>query len=190
MAWQARNSDNSTRTPSAFVRRDKDNNVVAGGLLGRNAYDRHDKDNADVSNPGYATVTDDYGNQYKNWSSDYVSHLSDNSAEVALSGSGNSTLSGTLQDTQTLTVDGEATFSGGESPVTKEFQWQISDTGSGGWTGWGTGWTTYATTIIGETKVIATSDVGKYVRVQQRATDGDGTVATRAGTVYGAIIAA
>ena len=44
MAWQARNSDNSTRTPSAFVRRDKDNNVVAGGLLGQNAYDRHNSE--------------------------------------------------------------------------------------------------------------------------------------------------
>ena len=109
---------------------------------------------------------------------------------AALEGSGNSTLSGTLQDTQTLTVDGEATFSGGVSPVTKEFQWQISDTGSGGWTGWGSGWVTYETTVIGETKVIATADVGKYVRLQQRATDGSGTIATRSGTVYGAIIAA
>ena len=108
---------------------------------------------------------------------------------AALEGSGNSTLSGTLQDTQTLTVDGEATFSGGSSPVNKEFQWQISDTGSGGFTGWGSGWATYATTVIGETKVIATADVGKYVRLQQRATDDAGAVTTRAGTVYGPLLA-
>ena len=67
MTWQARNADNTTRTPSAFVRRDKDNNIVAGGLLGMNAYDKHDKDNVDVTNPTSTLATDDYGNQYYNW---------------------------------------------------------------------------------------------------------------------------
>jgi hypothetical protein len=72
MVWIARNSDNTARTPSAYVRRDKDNNVVAGGLLAENAYNRHDKDNVDVTNPGSTLRTDDYGNQYYDWSADYV----------------------------------------------------------------------------------------------------------------------
>jgi len=80
MAWTARNSDNTARTPSAYVRHDKDNNVIAGGLLSENAYDRHDKDNADVTNPGSTIATDDYGNQYYNWSTDYVKHDKDNNA--------------------------------------------------------------------------------------------------------------
>ena len=78
MAWVARNSDNTPRTPSAYVRRDKDNNVVAGGLLAENAYDKHDKDNVDVTNPGSALATDDYGNQYYDWNADYVKRNNSN----------------------------------------------------------------------------------------------------------------
>ena len=78
MVWQARNSDNSPRTPSAFVRHDADNNVVVGGLDGQNAYDRHDEDNVDETNPGHTVATDDFGNSYKNWNADYVKHDVDN----------------------------------------------------------------------------------------------------------------
>ena len=73
MAWQARNSDNSTRTPSAYVRHDKDGNVIAGGLLAENAYSRYDESNVvESTQPTSTTVTDAYGNQYKNWSGDYI----------------------------------------------------------------------------------------------------------------------
>lgn len=185
MAWVARNSDNTPRTPSPYVRHDENNSVATPAA----DYVRHDEDNnADAVQPTSVEATDDYGNTYDNYNGDYVAHLSDNSPKVPLSGSGNSTVSGTLQDGQTVTVDGEATFTGGASPVTKEFQWQISDTGSGSWSGWGTGWVSYDSTIIGETKLVATGDVGKFIRAQQRATDGDGVVVTRAGTVYGPII--
>ena len=74
MVYQARNSDNTARTPGPYVRHDKDNAVISGGLLSENAYDKHDKDNADVTNPGSAIQTDVYGNQYYNWNADYTEH--------------------------------------------------------------------------------------------------------------------
>ena len=113
MVWQARNSDNSPRTPSAYVRHDKDNNVVAGGLLGRNAYDRHDKDNVDVTNPGSTLRTDDYGNQYYDWNADYVNRNISNievgavlTLTVAAPGSGYSSATGVVTTTLTGTGDG------------------------------------------------------------------------------------
>lgn len=82
MAWIARNSDNTPRTPSPYVRHDVDNVEVAGGLLSENAYARHDESNADeVPQPTSTTVTDDYGNQYKNWNADYVAHDVSNNPE-------------------------------------------------------------------------------------------------------------
>ena len=73
MAWVARNSNNTTRTPSAFVRHDKDGNVIAGGLLGMNDYERNDESNdPDLTQPGSTIKTDDYGNQYYDWNTDYV----------------------------------------------------------------------------------------------------------------------
>lgn len=171
----------------AYTRHDVDNNPAAVGV-----YSRHDEDNViDSPQPTYTEATDSYGNTYRNYNGDYVGHDVDNNPDVVvpLSGIGNSTLSGTLQDGQTLTVVTDATFSDGAAPVTTEYQWQISDTGTGSWSGWGVSWTSYDTTIVGETKVIATADVGKYVRVQQRATDNDSVVVIRAGIVSGPILA-
>jgi hypothetical protein len=74
MVWQARNSDNSPRTPSAYVKHDKDNTPI-GDLNSENAYVRNDESNApEVPQPTSSTATDDYGNQYKNWNADYVPH--------------------------------------------------------------------------------------------------------------------
>lgn len=79
MAWQARNSDNTARTPSPYVRHNSANEVVAGGLLGQNDYERYDESNVvEDPQPTSATQTDAYGNQFKNWDGDYVAHDTDN----------------------------------------------------------------------------------------------------------------
>ena len=68
MAWVARQSDNTTRTPSPYGRHDKDNNPAAAPA----DYQRHDKDNnLDSSQPTSVTQTDDYGNTFKDWNGDY-----------------------------------------------------------------------------------------------------------------------
>ena len=72
MAWQARNSDNSPRTPSPYVRHNSANEVVAGGLLGQNAYVRHNESCfEDNLQPSSSLQTDAYGNQFYNWNADY-----------------------------------------------------------------------------------------------------------------------
>ena len=87
MAWQARNVDNTTRTPSAYERHNNANGDVAGGLLGRNAYDRHTAaDLHDEDNPTATLKTDDFGNQYYDWNADYVHHNSDGSTDAVALG--------------------------------------------------------------------------------------------------------
>lgn len=75
MAWVARNSDNTPRTPSPYVRHNEDNVSEATGLLEENAYVSRDVDNvADSPQPGKTLQTDAYGNQFYDWSADYVRH--------------------------------------------------------------------------------------------------------------------
>ena len=54
------------------MRHDKDNNVVAGGLLGQNAYVRHNENCLeDNLQPTSELQTDAYGNQFYNWNGDF-----------------------------------------------------------------------------------------------------------------------
>ena len=82
MAWVARNSDNTPRTPSPYQRHDENNTPEGTGLLEENSYDRHDEDNVDEVNPGHTIATDAYGNQYRNWNADYVKHDVNNNPVV------------------------------------------------------------------------------------------------------------
>ena len=80
-----------------------------------------------------------------------------------------------------------ATYTGGEPPVTEEYQWQISDDGSGGWQGL-TNWTS-ATSQSSTTKTykLTTAEVGKYVRFAGRANDAGGNIAYGSGNSVGPI---
>ena len=167
MAWQARNSDNTTRTPSAYVRHDKDGNVIAGGLLGRNAYDRHDKNNFDEDNPAAKTRTDDFGNQYYDWSADYVHHNSDNSTDtVPLGKSTKPHIEGTLRVGSEITVF-KGAFTGGTGTVTLATKLQARNAGSSdAWVD-----VTSATADTSFTYTLTASEVGKELRATTTATD-------------------
>ena len=81
--WQPHNSDNTPRTPSPYVRHNSANEVVAGGLLGQNAYSRYDESNVvEDPQPTSTTQTDAFGNQFKDWNADYVQHDVDNNPVV------------------------------------------------------------------------------------------------------------
>ena len=71
MAWVARNSDNTERTPSAYSRHDKDN-VATGDP---ETYVRHDGTNTeDTTQPTSNISTDDYGNAWLDFDGDYVAN--------------------------------------------------------------------------------------------------------------------
>ena len=75
MVWQARNADNSPRTPSPYVRHDENNAVATAHA----DYVRHDEDNvADVPQPAHLIQTDAYGNPYEDFNQDYVAHDANN----------------------------------------------------------------------------------------------------------------
>ena len=168
MAWQARNSDNTTRTPSAYVRHDKDGNVIAGGLLARNAYDRHNSaNNHDTDNPTATTATDAFGNQYYNWNADYVHHKSDNSTDtVPLGKSTKPHIEGTLRVGSEITIF-KGSFTGGTGTVVLATKLQGRTAGSSD--AWAdlttaTAATTHTYTLVGD-------DAGKELRATTTATD-------------------
>ncbi len=71
MVWQARNSDNTPRTPGPYVRHDENNAVDTPAA----DYVRYDESNViDTTQPASVEVTDDYGNTYDNYNGDYVAH--------------------------------------------------------------------------------------------------------------------
>ena len=127
MAWIARNSDNTVRTPSAFVRHDTNNDLVAGGLSGQNAYVKHDASNADdPDQPTYATVTDPFGNQYKNWNGDFVPHNANNedknpAVPLVIATTTSYTGINRVQEVQSATM---ATYTGGTGTVVVEGRWE------------------------------------------------------------------
>ena len=186
MAWQARNSDNSTRTPSAFVRRDKDNNVVAGGLLGQNAYDRHNSaDLHDTDNPTGTLKTDDFGNQYYDWSADYVHHKSDNSTDtVPLAKSTKPHIEGTLRVGSVITIF-KGSFSGGVPPVTLATKLQARTAGSSD--SWAN--LTTATSATTHTYTLTASEVGKELRAKTTATDDDSNTLANNGDKTSSVVA-
>ena len=168
MAWQARNSDNSPRTPSPYVRHNNANEVVAGGLLGQNAFVRHNSDNSEDTQPDSLTKTDDYGNQYLNWNGDYEAHSVDN---LGLRVSTPISVSGTYQVGQEITIT-NATGIGGDGEITYLIQKRLSDTGSGGWSNS----TIDASVEAGEviTYTVAAGDEGKYIQFRSRIRDNGG----------------
>ena len=90
-----------------------------------------------------------------------------------------STLSGTL-----------ATYIGGQEPVTIEYQWQRSDSSSGGWSGI-TAWTTQTdSTPSTQTYTTVLADNQKFVRLASKATDAGGNVAYGSGNSVGPMEAA
>ena len=97
------------------MRHDKDGNVIAGGLLARNAYDRHNSaNNHDTDNPTATTATDAFGNQYYNWK---VHHNSDNSTDtVPLGKSTKPHIEGTLRVGSEITIF-KGSFTGGTGTV-------------------------------------------------------------------------
>ena len=97
--------------------------------------------------------------------------------------SGSTTLGSTL--TGTL-----ATYTGGHEPVTIEYQWQRSDSSSGGWSGI-TAWTTQTdSTPSTQTYTTVLADNQKFVRLASKATDADGVVAYGSGNSVGPMEAA
>ena len=168
MAWVARNSDNTTRTPSAFVRRDKDNNVVAGGLKGQNAYDRHNSaNNHDAENPTATLKTDDFGNQYYDWSADYVHHKSDNSTDtVPLGKSTKPHIEGTLRVGSEITIF-KGAFTGGTGTVVLATKLQGRTAGSSD----AFADITTATSATTHTYTLVGADAGKELRATTTATD-------------------
>ena len=170
MAWVARNSDNTTRTPSAYERHNNANGDVAGGLLGRNAFERHNSDNSDDTQPTSITGTDAFGNQYKNWNGDYEAHNVNNEGlrvTTALS------VSGTYQVGQTLTIT-NATATGGDGTIVYLIQKRVSDTGTGGWVNT----VLQSSAAAGEvlTHVIPAEDLGKYIQIRARIRDNNNVV--------------
>ena len=116
----------------------------------------------------------------------------DSALQVAdyLSVVGTTELSGELRVGQDLTITAVPTFSGGAPIVKYEYQWQMSDTGTGGWTGFSRPWTEYnPATIIGDnlTKSLDGTVTDKYIRLQARATDSTGEQVVAQGTVYGPV---
>ena len=82
-----------------------------------------------------------------------------------------------------------ATYEGGAEPVQELYQWQRSDTGSGGWTGI-TNWTDIAPSS-GTTNSYTTvaADKNKYVRFASKAIDDDDVTAYGSGNNVGPITA-
>ena len=186
MAWQARNSDNTTRTPSAYVRHDKDGNVIAGGLLARNAYDRHNSaNNHDTDNPTATTATDAFGNQYYNWNADYVHHNSDNSTDsVPLAKSAKPHIEGTLRVGSEITVF-KGSFNGGTGTVVLATKLQARNAGSSD------AWAdlTTATAATTHTYTLTASEVGKELRATTTATDDAPSTLTNNGDPSDGVVA-
>ena len=112
----------------------------------------------------------------------------------ALSVTGTTTLSGTFQVGETVTLTGIPTFSGGKDPIVYEYQWQMTDSvNGGGWVGFDSPWTVYdPETILDtpQTKELTAVCDKEYVRLQTRATDAFGVQVIGQGTVYGRVLSA
>ena len=85
-----------------------------------------------------------------------------------------STLTGTL-----------AVYTGGKAPVTIEYQWQRSESNTGGWSGI-TAWTIQEIdTPTTQTYTTVLADNGNYVRLASKATDDDGAIVYGSGNSIG-----
>ena len=74
------------------------------------------------------------------------------------------------------TTDG--TFNGGEGEITVSTVWQVSDTGSGGWS-----WLAKANGAL----LLAAEHAGKYIRSSSTGTDSIGQVANASSTGVGPV---
>lgn len=111
--------------------------------------------------------------------------------DPVISSTGAATLSGTFEVGETISIDAIATFSGGLEPIVYEYQWQMSDDQSV-WEGFESPYTQYDPATVldnSPTKNLTGVVEGKYIRLQQRATDAAGTVKIAQGTQYGPVTA-
>lgn len=78
-----------------------------------------------------------------------------------------------------------AVYTGGKAPVTIEYQWQRSESNTGGWSGI-TAWTVQEIdTPATQTYTTVLADNGNYVRLASKATDADGTIVYGSGNSIG-----
>ena len=182
MAWQPHDSNNADRAVSPYEDRNVSNDVI-GDLNTENAYVRSDEANAaEDPQPGYNSVTDDFGNQYKNWNADYVRHGingEDLNPAVPISIDSEATIVGL---SSTVTRVGEdvigtmATFSGGQGALTIEGRFFIDKGGDhtdlANWTA-----ATDYSTANPQTYTPTSDDIGKELIFVSRAVDTKGITA-------------
>lgn len=182
MAWQPHDSSNADRAVSPYEDRNVSNDVI-GNTNTENAYVRNDEANAaEDPQPGYNSVTDDFGNQYKNWNANYVRHGingEDLSPAVPISIDSEASIAGL---TSTATRVGQdvtgtmATFSGGQGALTIEGRFFIDKGGDhadlANWTA-----ATEYSTANPQTYTPAADEVGKELIFVSRAVDTQGVTA-------------
>ena len=113
----------------------------------------------------------------------------DTISSMPLTGSGESTLTGTFQVGEEVYVDQVAQFAGGEKPVVYEYQYQMNDSPTGGgWQGFGGPWTEYTpASRAAPSKTLTAETEGKYIRLNVRATDNLGAQVVQPGKAYGPV---
>ena len=182
MAWQPHDSNNADRAVSPYEDRNVANDVI-GNTNTENAYVRNDEANvAEDPQPGYNSVTDDFGNQYKNWNANYVRHGingEDLSPDVPINIDSASTIVG---QTSTATRVGEvvtgnlATFSGGTGGLTVEGRFFIDKGGDHADLANWTPLSGYRTEAV-QTYAPTADDIGKELIFVSRAVDTQGITA-------------
>lgn len=182
MAWQPHNSNNADRAVSPYEDRNVANDVI-GDLNTENAYVRADEANIPENpQPGYISVTDDFGNQYKNWNANYVKHGingEDLNPDVPISIDSASTIVGL---SSTLTRAGEVvtgtvgTFSGGSGGLTIEGRFFIDKGGDHSDLANWTPISGYRSEPV-QTYTPTTDDIGKELIFVSRAVDANGITA-------------
>ena len=154
--------------------------------MGQNAYDRHNSaDLHDTDNPTGTLKTDDFGNQYYDWSADYVHHKSDNSTDtVPLAKSTKPHIEGTLRVGSVITIF-KGSFSGGVPPVTLATKLQARTAGSSD--AWAN--LTSNTSATTHTYTLTASEVGKELRAKTTATDDDSNTLANNGDRTASVVA-
>ena len=162
-----------------YQRHDKDNaEVTPGLLLDINAYERYTEENALDTQPAFETDTLE-GNSWKNWSEDYIKsgiNGENLNPDVPIVVDTETTLTGVVLDAARVDTDitgGLAVFSGGNGALTVEGRFFVDQGGSredlNNWTPVGN-WSTDAV----QTYTATAAEIGKEVLFASRATDSTG----------------
>ena len=162
-----------------YQRHDKDNaEVTPGLLLDINAYERYTEENALDTQPAFETDTLE-GNTWKNWSEDYIKsgiNGENLNPEVPIVVDTETTLTGVVLDAarvDTEVTGGLAVFSGGNGALTVEGRFFVDQGGSredlSNWLPVGD-WSTDAV----QTYTATAAEIGKEVLFVSRATDSTG----------------